>query len=210
MKVLYITNIPSPYKVDYYNELGKYCELTALFEAETSTERSEEWKKYRFETFEGIILKGKRVSVDTAFCPEIVKYLQKGRYDIVVLTVLASPTALLAVHTLRRRKIPYYYEGDGGFAKEASGIKATLKRYLISAAGKCFSSSNEFDLRRKAGKSHPISLHLCKKGRLPDRETTRCRKTAQKAGIRHHGKLRCHLRGTIHSEERNGSITGML
>lgn len=44
MKVLYITNIPSPYKVDYYNELGKYCELTALFEAETSTERSEEWK----------------------------------------------------------------------------------------------------------------------------------------------------------------------
>ena len=141
MKVLYITNIPSPYKVDYYNELGKYCELTALFEAETSTERSEEWKKYRFETFDGIILKGKRVSVDTAFCPEIVKYLQKGRYDIVVLTVLASPTALLAVHTLRRRKIPYYYEGDGGFAKEASGIKATLKRYLISAAGKCFSSS---------------------------------------------------------------------
>lgn len=104
MKVLYITNIPSPYKVDYYNELGKYCELTALFEAETSTERSEEWKKYRFETFDGIILKGKRVSVDTAFCPEIVKYLQKGRYDIVVLTVLASPTALLAVHTLRRRK----------------------------------------------------------------------------------------------------------
>ena len=66
MKVLYITNIPSPYKVDYYNELGKYCELTALFEAETSTERSEEWKKYRFETFKGIILKGKRVSVDTA------------------------------------------------------------------------------------------------------------------------------------------------
>ena len=29
MKVLYITNIPSPYKVDFYNELGKYCELTA-------------------------------------------------------------------------------------------------------------------------------------------------------------------------------------
>ena len=80
MKVLYITNIPSPYKVDYYNELGKYCELTALFEAETSTERSEEWKKYRFETFDGIILKGKRVSVDTAFCPEIVIFLQKGRY----------------------------------------------------------------------------------------------------------------------------------
>ena len=145
MKVLYITNIPSPYKVDFYNELGKYCELTALFETDASTERSDEWKKYRFETFEGIILKGRRMSVDTAFCPEIVKYLKKGMYDIVVLTVLASPTALLAAYTLQHRKIPYYYEGDGGFAGQASGVKATLKRYIIRAAEKCLSSSKEFD-----------------------------------------------------------------
>ena len=110
MKVLYITNIPSPYKVDYYNELGKTCELTVLFELADSSERSEEWKKYRFETFEGIILKGKRISADTAVCPEIINYLKKGRYDVVVLSVLASPTALLAAHILRHRKIPYYYE----------------------------------------------------------------------------------------------------
>mgnify|MGYP005749716469 FL=1 len=145
MRVLYITNIPSPYKVDYYNELGKTCELTVLFELADSSERSEEWKKYRFETFEGIILKGKRMSVDTAVCPEIVKYLKKGRYDVVVLSVLASPTALLAAHTLRRRKIPYYYEGDGGFAGQPSGIKAAMKHYVISAAEKCLSSSEEFD-----------------------------------------------------------------
>ena len=145
MKVLYITNIPSPYKVDFYNELGKYCELTALFETDASTERSEEWKKYCFDTFEGIILKGRRMSADTAFCPEIVKHLQKGLYDIVVLTVLASPTALLAAYTLQHRKIPYYYEGDGGFAGQASGVKATLKRYIIRAAEKCLSSSKEFD-----------------------------------------------------------------
>lgn len=145
MKVLYITNIPSPYKVDFYNELGKYCELTALFETDASTERSEEWKKYCFDTFEGIILKGRRMSADTAFCPEIVKHLQKGLYDIVVLTVLASPTALLAAYTLQHRKIPYYYEGDGGFAGQAFGVKATLKRYIIRAAEKCLSSSKEFD-----------------------------------------------------------------
>ena len=136
MKVLYITNIPSPYKVDFYNELGKYCELTALFETDASTERSEEWKKYCFDTFEGIILKGRRMSADTAFCPEIVKHLQKGLYDIVVLTVLASPTALLAAYTLQHRKIPYYYEGDGGFAGQAFGVKATLNRYPFTSVKK--------------------------------------------------------------------------
>lgn len=145
MKILYITNIPSPYRVDYFNELGKFCELTVLFETEASTERSEEWRKFRFETFEGIILKGKQISVDSAFCPGITKYLKKGMYDIIVLSVLASPTAILAANTMRRRKIPYFYEGDGGFAGSATGLKAMLKRYIISAAYKCFSTAKEFD-----------------------------------------------------------------
>ena len=31
MKVLYITTVPTPYKVDFFEELGKLCELTVLF-----------------------------------------------------------------------------------------------------------------------------------------------------------------------------------
>lgn len=145
MKVLYLSNIPSPYRVDYFNELGKFCSLTVLFEAESSTERDEEWKKYRFEHFKGIFLKGKRINVDTAFCPGVGKYLKRGEYDFVIVTVLASPTALLAVNVLKRRKIPYFYEGDGGFAGKTTGFKAMLKRYIISGARKCFSTSAEFD-----------------------------------------------------------------
>lgn len=145
MKVLYLSNIPSPYRVDYFNELGKFCELTVLFEAESSTERDEEWKKYRFENFKGIFLKGKRINTDTAFCPGVGAYLKRGVYDFVVVTVLASPTALLAVNTLKRRRIPYFYEGDGGFAGKTTGLKAMLKRYIISDARKCFSTSGEFD-----------------------------------------------------------------
>ena len=38
MKILWLTNIPSPYRVDFFNELGKYCELTVLFERETSAD----------------------------------------------------------------------------------------------------------------------------------------------------------------------------
>lgn len=145
MKILYLSNIPSPYRVDYFNELGKFCDLTVLFETDSSSERDREWKNYRFENFRGIILKGKRMNADTAFCPGVGKYLRRGEYDFVVVTVLASPTALLAVHTLRRRKIPYFYEGDGGFAGKTTGLKAGLKRYIISNAHKCFSTSAEFD-----------------------------------------------------------------
>ena len=32
-KVLFVTNIPSPYRVDFYNQLGKFVDLTVIFEA---------------------------------------------------------------------------------------------------------------------------------------------------------------------------------
>ena len=31
-KVLFLVNIPSPYRVCFFNELGKLCDLTVLFE----------------------------------------------------------------------------------------------------------------------------------------------------------------------------------
>ena len=54
MKILYITNIPSPYKVDFFNELGKYVDLTVLFELESSTERDDEWKSTVLRLFKAL------------------------------------------------------------------------------------------------------------------------------------------------------------
>ena len=31
-RVLFITNYPSPYRVQFFNELGKHCNLTVTFE----------------------------------------------------------------------------------------------------------------------------------------------------------------------------------
>lgn len=145
MKVLYLLNIPSPNRVDFFNEFGKLCELTVLFETEASTERDESWKNYQFKNFQGIILPGKRMSLDTAFCPSVIKYLKRERYDYVIIANLASPTGLLAVAWLKMKRIPYCYEGDGGIAGKKTGMKARLKRFIISSAQLCFSTTNDFD-----------------------------------------------------------------
>lgn len=145
MKVLYLTNIPSPYRVDYFNELGKYCDLTVLFETTHSTERDKSWKRYQFQNFNGIILNGIRTSLDAAFCPMVVRYLKKGIYDYIILTVLSSPTGLLAAAKLKMLRIPYCYEGDGGVARKTAGLKAAWKRFIISSADICFSTTCDFD-----------------------------------------------------------------
>ena len=47
LKVLFITNIPSPYRVDFFNELGKMCDLTVLFERKDALDRDTKWLSYR-------------------------------------------------------------------------------------------------------------------------------------------------------------------
>lgn len=144
-KILFYTNIPSPYRVDFFNELGKYCELTVLFESTHSTERDDLWKQYHFENFQGIIMSGKRTAVDMAFCPEIIGHLHAKKYDEIVITIMASLTSILAVNWLRFHRIPYIYEGDGGFVHTENRLKYLLKRNVISHAKYCFSTSSAFD-----------------------------------------------------------------
>ena len=145
MKVLWLTNIPSPYRVDFFNELGKECELTVLFEKSHSSERDDIWKNYKFENFKGIILGGKSIGVAEAMSWSVVKYLKKGIYDHIVVTNYFDFTGMLAVLYMRLRGIRYSVEGDGAFAGSGKGFKEKIKKFVISKAIYCFSTGNEHD-----------------------------------------------------------------
>ncbi len=145
MKVLFITNVPSPYRVDFFNELGKYCQLTVAFEKTTSDERDKSWSHYQFDNFKGIFLKGISINTDTAICFGIKKVIKKGSFDKIICANFTSPTGMIAIRYMRRKKIPYYLESDGGFAKDGKGFKEKLKRYFIKGAQGYFSTAKEHD-----------------------------------------------------------------
>ena len=145
MKVLYLTNIPSPYRVDFFNELGKLCDLTVLFERAASSERDESWKEHRFKNFRGIILNGISAGVDTAFSLKAVKNIKKNKYDAIICGGISSPTAILTICYMKKKGIDYYIEADGATAKNGKGLKEKLKKYLITGAKGYFSSSNLCD-----------------------------------------------------------------
>jgi glycosyltransferase involved in cell wall biosynthesis len=145
MKMLFLTNVPSPYRVDFFNELGKHCDLTVLFEKKTSAERDKSWKKYKFNTFQGVFLKGKSISVDTAFCPEVIQYVKDRSFDHIICTTFTDPTGMYAIQYMKRHHIPYYLECDGGFAKDGKGIKEKIKKLFISGAKGYFSTGPSCD-----------------------------------------------------------------
>lgn len=134
MKVLFLTNIPSPYRVDFFNELGKMCDLTVLFESCSSKERNELWKNVDFKTFKGIFLTGIKVGNAEAFCPHVMTYIKKNNYNHIVVGIYSSPTGMLAIEYMKRKNISFVLSTDGGVIRKENIFKYKIKKYFISAA----------------------------------------------------------------------------
>lgn len=134
IKVLFLANIPSPYRVDFFNVLGKYCELTVLFERGSSDERDLSWYNNNFNNFQAIFLKGKKVNKNTALCFGVLKYLKRELFDIIIVGGYSTPTGMLAIEVLRKRKIPFILNTDGGMIKKDNTFRYFLKKHYISSA----------------------------------------------------------------------------
>lgn len=134
VRVLFLTNIPAPYRVSFFNELSKLCELTVIYEGERSTERSGNWTEQADSGYRQVFLPGLRIRADARFCPGVLKYIKRG-FDIVVVGGYATPTAMLAILALNCRKIPFYLNADGGFInRQESSLKYKIKHFFISKA----------------------------------------------------------------------------
>lgn len=144
MKILWLTNIPSPYRVKFFNKLGEKCKLTVLFEKEASSERDESWKNFQANSFEAVFLKGKSFSVAEAICPSVIKYISK-QYDHIVVTNYSDPTGMLAIIYMKMKGIHYEIEGDGAFPIQTNYIKHVIKKFFLSGADLYFSTAQMHD-----------------------------------------------------------------
>ena len=139
--MLYLTNIPSPYRIDFFNELGKLCDLTVLFERSTAKNRENEWLENRKFDFNAVFLKGISIGNENALCCSVRRWLSKDKFDIIIVGGYSTPTGMLAILTLNRRRIPFVLNSDGGFVKQDAGIRARMKHYFIRSAKWWLSSS---------------------------------------------------------------------
>ena len=144
-RLLFITNIPSPYRVAFFNELGKKCALTVLFERDASSERDESWKRSSFVNFKGIVLKGRQMDVDKSISFDVIHYLNKNLYDEIIVSNAATPTGMIAIQYMKMKGISYWIEGDGAFLGKDNVLKKWIKTHFIGKAKGYFSTSSMHD-----------------------------------------------------------------
>ena len=133
MKVLYITNAPSPYRVDLFEELGKLCDLDVTFELLPSeiVHRDASWYHTDYKNFHVIQLKKTKIC-SRYICLDIVNVIKNNSYDIIVVGVYSTLTSILAMTYMKRHNIPFFINSDGGFIKEnESWLQSNIKSFLI-------------------------------------------------------------------------------
>lgn len=134
-RVLYITNIEVPYRVRFFNELAKYCDLTVLYERETSKNRNDTWAKSEQQYFKSKYLNGVKVGNESTFSFKILKEVLSP-YDCIIVGCYNSPVQMFAILFMRLLHIPYFLNLDGEPFLSSDGLKAKLKRFFLTGADK--------------------------------------------------------------------------
>lgn len=145
-RVLYITNLPAPYKIDFLNELGKYLELTVAFERDSAKDRDPRWKaSIENSSFKPVWLTGIKIGAENSLDFSLVLQLGRGKYDLVLINGYSSLTEMTAIRYMRRKAIPFGLSCDGMFMKSDTALKKRLKQSLIGAAAFWLSPGNTTD-----------------------------------------------------------------
>lgn len=132
-KVLYLTNIESPYRVRFFNELAKHCDLTVLYEREKSSNRNEEWAKSEKSHYRKKYLNGINIKNESTFTFKILRELFRC-YDHIIVGCYNSPVQMMAILVMRLLRIPYILNLDGEPFLNGNSIKAKLKRFFVRGA----------------------------------------------------------------------------
>lgn len=150
MKILFVTNLPSPYRVDFFNELSNYCELKVIYERSSSSERNSKWVNNDQRRFKEEYASLRPFGSDKSVGFDLVRTVKRERFDFLIISGYASPSVMLLIRYCKRRKIPYFIESDGGFNKTDKFFYRKLKRALICSAKGIFTTCGEMEAYYKA------------------------------------------------------------
>lgn len=141
-RVLFLTNYPSPYRVGFFDQLGKDMDVTVLFSdrKENQTHREQRWFVESQGAFRWVQLEKQVLRMgDESLCLDVTGWLKQD-WDQIVICGYSSPTMILAMAWLRAHRKPFWMEIDGGLIREDSQLKYRIKKHLVSAPNAWLSS----------------------------------------------------------------------
>ena len=108
MKICWLSNYFSPYKIELFEQLSKHVELTALMMGGKDLNRNDEWKLNENHHF-------KVEYLDNSFNSKIKELAKEN--DVLVDSLYLSRYGIKAVAEFKKQNKTVYMHADGGIAK---------------------------------------------------------------------------------------------
>ena len=135
MKVFWLFNHPAPYKVDFFNVLGKECEIHAVFERKTEAGRNATFYNKEPENYTQTICNSLPLGGINNWTRKPLGILKKGNFDIVVINGWRTFSEQHVIDYCKNHRIPYVFYINGGIIPEKEAKwKFKMKRRYISGA----------------------------------------------------------------------------
>lgn len=176
MKVLYLTNMHNPYRDEFFEQLGRKCDLTVLFEQRTDAERDASW-------FAG---EGNSRSYNEVFLPENERgpvsrtmLNMVGGGCLVVVGCYNSRNQMAAIERMRARRVPYIVNLDGPLFQSGGALKRRVRRHVLKGADAYLvaGETSVGSVRRELGASArvaPYAFTSLTEKRLAECSSMRC------------------------------------
>lgn len=136
MRIFWVFNHPAPYKVEFFNRLGKDNELTVYFERTSEAGRNAIFYSKTPLTFHALLGHPIKLGGINNYSRRPLKYLKKHQdFDIIVLNGWKTWTERLCISYCRRHHIPYVFYINGGIVRpKENNIVYAIKSHYISKA----------------------------------------------------------------------------
>lgn len=133
-RVLYITNIQVPYRVRFFNELSKKCDLTVLYERSQSGNRNNDWSNSIECNFKQYFLDGIKIGNESSFSFKVLKYITGKKFDDIILGCYSTPVQIFANVIMRITSQKFIMNFDGEVFANDKSLKTKIKKLVIRGA----------------------------------------------------------------------------
>lgn len=126
-KKVFLYNIPSPYRVEFLNQLSKEMDIFVVFEKRSAKDRDDKWFLDNQIMFPHLFISDNLYNKIHA-----LKLISQSKRPVI--GGYATKFGLMCIFCLKAMRNPFVLNADGGFVKNESKITFLIKKYIISSA----------------------------------------------------------------------------